>query len=91
MEKGTLKDLLRAQKDLPALDLGPIEKIFKPEEMPQIDESQTGWMNLHSALAKKYGDGYESIPSVKKALEHFRKETDFLKLYKRTVGARYGR
>ena len=91
MKTPTLKDLLKGQKDLPALDTDPIKKLFKPDEMPSVDESQAGWMNLHTALAKKYGPGYAQIPGVKTALAHYKKESDFLKLYKRTVGARYGK
>jgi hypothetical protein len=87
----SLKDLLKREKDLPAMDMGPIRSVFDEGAMPHIDESQAGRINLHSALRTKYGDGYQSLPAVKKALEHYKKESEFLNLYKRMVGAKHGR
>jgi hypothetical protein len=90
--KPTLKELLSAEKDLPAMDMEPIRRAFdNDEDMPQIDESQHGRLRLHAALAAKYGPSYESVPRVRDALTHYEKESKFLNIYKRTMGARYGR
>lgn len=87
----TLKDLLHHEKDLPAMDMEPLKRVFDEHEMPHVDESQLGRINLHSALRTKYGDSYHSLPHVKQAIDHYENESKFLNLYKRMVGAKHGR
>lgn len=89
-DQPTLKDLLRAQKDLPALDLDPIKKLLDKDMPSDIDESQVGSMKLHGALAKKFGPDYMTKAEVKRAVDHYKKEVQFMKLYKKTLGARHG-
>lgn len=85
----TLKDLVRDRKEDPAevtdpalqVDMRPIQAALD-EPMDQLDETNLGRHRLIQALTRRYGEGYKLVPAAMKALAHYDKEADVIKVIK---------
>lgn len=74
-------DLMKHVKSAPKLELGPINNVLKPEEMPAMSPSVVGRMRLVKALRNRYGSDYKNRPGVQQAIDHFDSQMRYTHAY----------